>query len=134
MKIVADTNVLFSFFWKYSITRRLISLTNFEIISPEKAINELNKYADEIIKKTGIKEKEFEKYLDELKIIVNFVNEKEYSSFFDEAMKISPDKNDAHFFALCLKESCFLWSNDYLLKQQNKIKVLSTEDIIEILF
>jgi|SRR3989344_3427597 len=134
MKIVADTNVLFSFFWKYSTTKKLISSINFEIISPEKAINELNKHADEIIKKTGIKEKEFKEYLDELKIIISFVNEKEYSSFFDESIEISPDKNDAHFFALCLKESCFLWSNDYLLKQQNKVKVLSTEDIIEILF
>ena len=34
------------------------------------------------------------------------------------AVKISPDKDDAEFFALCLKFSCFLWSNDSMLKNQ----------------
>ncbi|PIN95725.1 hypothetical protein COU56_00710, partial [Candidatus Pacearchaeota archaeon CG10_big_fil_rev_8_21_14_0_10_31_9] len=55
-------------------------------------------------------------------------------SFIKEAEEISPDKKDAEFLALCLKFSCVLWSNDSALKNQNKVKVLSTEDLIEILF
>ncbi|MBU3906948.1 MAG: PIN domain-containing protein [Nanoarchaeota archaeon] len=134
MKIAVDTNVLFSFFWQESLTRKLLITSNFELISPELALEEIEKYAQEIKRKLKITDKAFREQLDKLKEIVKFYGKKEYSQFLKEALAISPDKNDAEFFALCLKHSCFLWSNDLLLKNQIKIKVLSTEDIIELIF
>ena len=70
----------------------------------------------------------------ELKEIVEFVDKKEYYQFLKDAEIISSDKDDSDFFALCLKNSCFLWSNDLILKNQKKVEVLSTKDIIEIIF
>lgn len=134
MKIVVDTNILFSFFWKDSLTRKILISSGFDFISCKLAIEELKKYSSEIIKKTGQTSEQFNIQLKNLNEFVNFIEKKDYVVYLQEAEKISPDKDDSDFFALCMKNSCFLWSNDSLLKQQNKIRVLSTEDIISILF
>lgn len=134
MKIAVDTNILFSFFWQKSLTKRLLITSNFELISPEIALKELEKHSNEICDRLKINKKIFNKQFKELKKVINFVNKKEYSNFIKEAEEFSPDKADADFFALCLKNECFLWSNDALLKRQEKIKVLSTKEIIEIFF
>lgn len=134
MKLTVDTNILFSFFWDESFTKKLLTSRRFKLISPEFALTEINKYKNEIKEKTGINEREFIKRLNELKEYVSFVKRKEYSSYLKEAEKISPDKADAEFLALCIKENSVLWSNDSLLKTQDKIKVLNTEDIVNLLF
>ncbi len=134
MRVVVDTNILFSFFWKDSITRKLVISTRFELVSPEFALKEIEKYRSEIIQKVKIDQVEFDRLLEELKKIIEFVNREEYSEFIEESKRISLDRGDVDFFALCLKERCFLWSNDGLLKKQNEIRVLSTEEIIRILF
>ena len=134
MNFVVDTNILFSFFWEKSLTRKLLVTSDFSLISPEIALEEIKKYSEELCSKLKISRNKFKEQLKKLKEIVKFINREEYSEFLKEAEKIAPDKDDAEFFALCLKYSCFLWSNDLLLKNQKKIKVLSTEEIIEILF
>ena len=134
MKCVVDTNILFSFFWKNSLTKKLLITTNLELISPEIALKEIKNYKNEIIRKTKISEINFTNEFKKLKLLINFVKKENYGDFIGEAIKISPDKNDSEFFALCLKHDCFLWSNDKILKNQEHIKVLSTKEIIEILF
>ena len=81
-KIVADTNVLFSFFWKDSITRKIITSNQFNIYSPEYAITEILKYKQEIIKKTKITLKEFNEQLNELKKIIIFIPKEKYAVLF----------------------------------------------------
>ena len=133
-KLVADTNILFSFFLNNSFTRKFLLNAKIKIISPIKALKELKKYSELIIKKTGLNNKIFKIELNNLKKIVEFKNENDYSSYLNEAEKISPDKDGASFLALSLKYNCFLWSNDFKLKSQNKVKVLSTKEIIELFF
>ena len=36
------------------------------------------------------------------------------------------------YFALALKLNCGIWSNDKKLKNQDKVKVYSTEDLLKI--
>lgn len=134
MRVVVDTNILFSFFWEDSLTRKLLITSNFELISPEIAQGETERYSSEICKKLKITSREFKEQFKKLKEVIKFVKRGEYSQFLKEAESISPDKADVEFFALCLKYNCFLWSNDSALKQQEKIKVLSTEEIIELMF
>ncbi len=134
MKLVVDTNVLFGFFWEGSITRKLILNSSVELICPETALEEIKKYSEEIRRKTGLRKEDFQKILNELKETVNFIGKKEYSSFLKEAKQISPDEADKSFFALCLKFSCFLWTNDSVLKNQDGVEIVSTKDIIEFLF
>ena len=133
MKIVVDTNILFSFFWESSLTRKLILTSSLELYSPEYVIEETLKYRTDIIEKTKIKNKDFDKYLNELKNTINLIKRIDYSDFLVDAMVLSPDEKDADFFALCLKYLCPVWSNDLELKRQNKINVLSTKEIIMLL-
>ena len=132
MKIVVDTNILFSFFWENSLTKKLLINSNIELISPEIALKELIKYSQQIIEKTKINKNSFEEKINELKTIIKFIKEKEYSSVIKEAEEISPDKGDSHFFALCIKFNCILWSNDLILQNQKRIKVLTTKDILNL--
>jgi len=131
---VVDTNILFSFFWDNSFTKKLILSSEFELISSEQALKEIKKYKKEIMRKTKITDKQFENYYKQLKLVVDFQKEKDYQKDKKEASGFSPDEYDSDFFALCLKYGCFLWSNDKILKEQSRVKVLSTEDIIELFF
>jgi len=134
MKVVVDTNILFSYFWENSFTKNILTSYNFEFISSEKAIDEIKKYSEYIIEKTGMSLNSFENKLEELMNKIKFFEKEEDSIFYKKATEISPDKADVEFFAICLKEKCFLWSNDSMLKNQDFIKVLNAKEIIEIIF
>lgn len=131
MKLVTDTNVLMPFFWKNSKTRKIIIGNGFELIAPEFALEEINKYKKEIMKKAGISEEEFKNLRIDLAVYVNFLSIKKYKKFLKKSLDISPDEKDIDFFAVALKFKCPLWSNDKDLKKQNEIKIYSTEEIIK---
>ncbi len=132
MKIVIDTNILFSYFWNESFTKKLIENSEFELVSPYVSLHEIKKYRDEIIKKTGISLRTFSSFFASLKKKVSFVEEPYYSKYVSEVVQIAPDRDDADFLALALKEKTFLWSNDSALKKQDKVRILSTKEIIDL--
>lgn len=102
-----------------------------DLFAPEFALEEINKYRKEILAKTNLTEKEFLLIRKELAIAICFIPLEEYEQFLKQALVISPDENDIDFFALALKMECSFWSNDKNLKQQNKIHVLNTKQVLE---
>ncbi len=133
MKLVVDTNILFSFFWSDSFTKKLIKNSKCELISSVVALEELLKYKLDIIKKARITQEQFSTFLKDLKSQVKFFDTTEYTYFLNKSKGLSPDKNDADFFALSLKFNCPLWSNNSFLKSQKEIKIISTKELINIL-
>ena len=79
MKLVVDTNILFSFFKKESFTRGLILTGSLELVSPETALNELQKYSDTIMDKSKINKDDFASLFSLLKENVEFVPLHKYS-------------------------------------------------------
>lgn len=134
MRVVVDTNILFSYFWEESFTKKIIANPFLELISPEKSIDELEKYSKEIIKKTKINRQKFNVLLTEVKRIVNFLPQSFYKKYLAHAKKISPDIGDVDFFALCLQEKTLFWSNDSILKFQEDVSVLSTKEMMDLIF
>jgi predicted nucleic acid-binding protein len=134
VRIVVDTNVLFSFFKSGSVSCELILKSPFVLIAPKFALKELRKYAELICKKSGIGEDEFKRILKELQVVVDFVGLPVYSSFVDEVKSICPDRKDVDFLALAFCEKSFLWSNDLVLKSQEMVKVYTTREIVELFF
>ena len=133
MKLVVDTNVLFSFFKKDSTTRNIItSYEIFQLYTPEFCLKELEKLKNVICKKARISEKEFKEIFEILKVFVMPVPLEKYKKFLNKAKTISPDPDDIDIFALAIKLNCAIWSNDSRLKKQKKIKVFSTEEIVEL--
>ncbi|MBI2136693.1 hypothetical protein HYU06_06500 [Candidatus Woesearchaeota archaeon] len=131
MKLVVDSNVLFTFFWKNSVARELFLKQDLELFAPEFALQEINKYHDEIMRKAKLSPHEFNKQKHELSIYIEFISIEEYSLFFMQASEITPDRDDVDFVALSLMLSCPIWSNDIVLKNQKHFKVLTTKEVIE---
>ena len=126
MRFVVDTNILFSFFWKDSITRKII--LKIQLFAPEFALEEINKYKEEIKKKAKITEEQFKELRQELALTLDFVVVEEYRVSFGEV--ITPDTNDVDFIGLALYLELPLWSNDSELKKQRTVVVVSTSDLL----
>lgn len=134
MDVVVDSNILFSYFWKNSITKKIIDLDIFNLYSPDFALTEINKYKSDIIKKTKISSSEFNLVLDELKSKIKFVSVLKYFSEFKKIdLNKKPDVNDVDFFACSLYLNAVIWSNDVILKNQSLCVVFNTKDILEII-
>lgn len=134
MEVVVDANVLFAGLIKMSTTAVLLFDPSLRIYTAEFVLEEFTKYYDLIKKKTERTEEEFVTMLHMLHQIIFVIPEEEYEKYMDEAKKISPDVKDEMYFALALKLKCGLWSNDKRLKEQDKVKVYSTKEIIDIVF
>ncbi|MBI4181837.1 MAG: hypothetical protein HY520_02615 [Candidatus Aenigmarchaeota archaeon] len=123
MKLVVDTNVLFSFFVKSSTTR--------EMISDFRTFDELRKHSATIRKKAKISEAEFEEMLEYLQAFVASVSLEVYEDKLREASEVCPDPNDVDFFALAITLDCDIWSNEEKLKKQTHVNVFTTKDLVK---
>lgn len=132
MKLVVDTNIVISALIKDSLTRKLIFDPKLELFLPDFSLQEIEKYAKEIIGKSGMKKDEFDLLLK--LILSNFlvVREKKYKNCLSQAKKICKDEKDVVFLALALSLSIPLWSNDKQLKKQNLVRIYSTEELINL--
>jgi len=112
------------------MTRKLLMRQDLELFAPEFALEEINKHKADILKKNNLTKEEFDKIKFDLAIAVTFIPLEDYSSFLKRAQRISPDPDDVDFFALAIKLRTPLWSNDARLKQQEKIDILTTAELI----
>ena len=142
MRLVVDSNILFTFFWKTSLFHRVSLKQKLDLIAPEFTLEEINKYQKDIMKKANIDEQEFIQLKKELAIRVEFIPLEEYTSSFKNAVALAkeiPEEqrdaflDDIDFLALAIKEQCPLWTHDSLLKKQSMIVILETKDIIKFL-
>lgn len=129
MDLVIDANVLFSALIKDSFAYNLLFSGSFHIFTPEYIFTELEKHKEEILKKTERTAEEFFRLLETLKRRIIIVPLEELVHYIDEAEELTPDPYDMVYFALALKLSCAIWSNDKKLKEQGKVKVYNTHEL-----
>jgi len=131
MKLIIDANVIISSLIAIQgKTTDIIFNDNIELYSPEFLLEEIEKHKDEILEKSSLKKEEFNLFFLIICSKINFIPYEEFKDFISEAEQISPDVNDAEYFALALKFKCPIWSNDKLLKHQDKVNIISTEELI----
>jgi len=133
MKLIIDNNILFSLMKPDSVSSKIFVFLNCELIAPSFIQHEFNKYKDECFKKSGLSKKDFDKRKNEILSKINFIEFKEYKEFIKEALKGLTDEDDSPYIALGLKIQSPIWSNDKDLKKQDRITILSTEDLVHIL-
>lgn len=134
MELIIDANIFMSALISVrGITFDIIFDDNIRLFAPEYLLQEIERHKGEILEKTGLSNEEFELFLSLISTKIEFVLESEFEKFIFEAKVICPDENDIDYFALALKLSCGIWSNDKKLKNQDKIKVYSTEELIDLL-
>ena len=135
MKLVLDTNVIISALVKKGIIREFI-LKNilFEFITPAYTLGEINKHKSEICNKGDITEQEFYQLLDLLFRYIMIINPSIYSANISEAAGIigNIDKEDIPFIAVALTFNCPVWTDDKHFKMQDRVKILTTKDILNL--
>ncbi|MBN1385742.1 hypothetical protein JW968_02065 [Candidatus Woesearchaeota archaeon] len=135
MVLVIDSNVLFTYFWESSVFREFCS-HGLIMLSPEFALEEINKYKEEIMKKASISESQFNSYRQELVERVDFIALEDYEEELAQLTKQIVDEElleDIDLLALAKKLDCPLWSNDVRLQDQSIVITLTTKNIIEVL-
>ena len=133
MKLVLDTNVLFSFFWKGSLIKKLL-LAEHDLYSPAFALDELNNNKDWIKEKTKLSNDEFNEFIRRLGKVVEFVPLSTYASSIPEALSLIPDNpKDVDFLALALELDASILSKDKGLKKQSKVKIFDESELSKLL-
>ncbi len=133
MLLVVDANILFSALIKARGTRSILLFSDNAFFIPEYSFLEFKKHLPTLHKKTGLPEKEIIKLLERLLEIseTTIVPFEEFKYQKEQAKSISPDPDDAAYFALSLHLNCALWSNDKELKKQDKVKIVTTKELFE---
>jgi len=131
VKVVVDANIIISLLIAKGSKHKLFFSGELDIISPDIILFEIGKHWDEISEKSRLSKWE-------LNLEFSAVREQmmvfsvEKSKWIKEGVKISPDPDDAEYFALALKFNCPIWSEDKPLKQQqSKVEVMDTRKLLE---
>ena len=133
MNIVIDSNILFAALLKDSKVRNIILNYEGYFIFPAYIFEELTEHMEELIKKSKLTETEFNKLLHIILRKVIIVPKEMLKPYKEKAIEIigKIDIDDAVFFACALAyENSIIWSDDKKLKNQDKIQVLNTKEII----
>ncbi len=132
MELVIDANIAFSLFKVSSLPKVLIDKYSLELFSPDKLIEEMDKYADLICSKSKAPKDSYgiiKQSVLEL-ISVHPVSKE----LVDRAAALLNDKDDAPYLALAIKLGLIpIWSNDRHLKAQSLVKVFTTVELSKFL-
>ena len=133
MKLVLDSNILFSALIKKSTSRNIILSDVFELHSPEYIFIEITKYRELLLGKSKMNPADFDALLLLLQKHIQLVPKEEYNDKMALAVDIlkNIDIKDSPFLALALDLNCKIWSNDKHFKQQNKVEAYTTKELTD---
>ena len=132
MNLIIDANILFSVLIRSGKTEELLFDSRLNLFAPEFIFEEFLKYKEFILNKTNRINEEFETLINILEKRINLIENYKLNKYLFNAKNITPDKNDALYFACALYLNCAIWSNDKLLKSQNEILIYSTTDLLKL--
>ena len=142
MRLVVDTNILFTYFWEKTFCRDVLDNEDIEFFAPILALREIDKHKELIIKKANIPLMEFIAVRKEMASHITFIDKRDCEKYYKEVkgyLKGLSKKDlgrimkDIDFLAAAEMLCCPLCSNDKKIKKQEEIIVLNTGEIIEIL-
>jgi predicted nucleic acid-binding protein len=113
-----------------SISSYIFSSIRANFISSEFTKEELEEHKEECLIKSNLSEEQFRIRLNEIEQSIIFFQISEYKSYLDEAISLISDPDDVDILALALKRNAEIWSNDFHLREQSKIRVLTTEGLV----
>ncbi len=132
MKIVIDANRIIAAVIKNSTTRLILTDENFEFITPDFTITELEEHKEEIKTKLKISDREL-KLLFEL-IFENIIvlPSEEYAEFEEKTMNDIRDPDDVSYLAACIATNAAgIWTHDPDFLEQKKVKVFTNIDMLK---
>ncbi|MBI4170468.1 MAG: PIN domain-containing protein [Candidatus Aenigmarchaeota archaeon] len=139
MKLVVDASVLFAIIISKGRELRgkvldIFFHENVDLFAPMHLFSELAEHEERIRTASGFLKTDFDAFLAVLSLRIKPVLEAEIEQYLPEAMKLSPDPDDAPYLAAALSLNCTVWSDDPHFKKQPKIRVYSTRELSRLLF
>ncbi|MDD5163225.1 MAG: PIN domain-containing protein [Candidatus ainarchaeum sp.] len=131
MKATVDANVFFSALLKKGETRRIWFNPEIELYAPAFILAEFRKYSGYLMKKSSLAEEDFFALAEKLFLQVSFVDDKELKPFLPAAASLSEDLKDWLYLACALKEDTIIWSEDKEFKKQNRVRVLTIQEMLK---
>ena len=133
MRVTVDANILFACLIKDSTTRKLFFNPALSLFAPEFIIDEFAHHLLEIRGKSGLSDDElyrlFEKVLGQLIL----VPDKSLRPFLPAAASLIDDPKDWLYISCALREDTLIWSHDAGFGTQKRIRVISTNELIDII-
>lgn len=111
MQAIIDANIIIAMLVKPGKPIDLFFDSRLSLFAPQLLFEELGKHKEEIMEKSKL-------------------NEEEFLRFREMAGDICPDPKDVVYFALALYLNCPVWSNEKKLKEQAKIEVFATHELM----
>lgn len=133
MRLVVDANALFSALIRKSTARKLFSDPRLELFAPEFLLEEFGKHILEVLKKSRLPHQAFLDNAHRLLKRIRFVDNAQLLAFSEASFLLVTDEKDAVYVACALAINAEIWSNDKHF-QTNRIKVLTTQDVMEKLY
>lgn len=137
MKIVVDVNIILSALIRDSITSKIILKSKLNLYFPKPSLDKIKKYEKHILKKSGLNEASYTCILTDLFKYVQLLSADEIKQNWDEAKRVMEhiDEEDVVFIAAALSlKDAIIWLDDSDFEKQNKIKIVKTRDMINLLF
>jgi predicted nucleic acid-binding protein len=104
MELIIDGNILMSALISTDgKTFDLIFYDRIQMFAPEFLMEEITKYINEVLSKSGLSIDELELFMTMIDSRIEFIPKSEFNKFVFNAEGISPDPNDVVYFALALK-------------------------------
>ena len=131
MKIVIDGNRVIAALIRESTTRKIIFDKNFEFITPDFILSEIDAHKELIIEKSSVSENEFHVLLSLVFEHITIIPQNEYIDFVREISDEIKDPNDIFYLAVCIASKAEgIWTHDPHFKEQKKVKVFTNIDML----
>jgi predicted nucleic acid-binding protein len=131
MKIVVDANRIIAALIKKGTTRSILFDSEFDFLTPDYSITEINEHKEELRCKAGIMPEEFDLLINLIFENITIVPEEDYSSIMEGCKNDLCDTDDIPYLAACIASKANgIWSHDPHLAKQNKVKVFTNIDLL----
>ena len=131
--IVVDANIVFAALTKRGFTFefiKLLSRLGVKLYSPQYILEEFDDNMEELVEASKLSREELKFLIKILFEQIKVIPESEYKASLHEAQMLFPEHlEDAPYLALSIAFDCPLWSNEKLLREQSRVKVLPTHEL-----
>lgn len=133
MDLVVDANVVISALITDSTTRELIVTLEPQLSTPETVHDEIRKYEDLIVEKSGMAGDEVRQFLELLFEYIETVPADEFYQHIDRAEDAigETDPDDVLYLACALGRGAGIWSDDSDFETQDLVPVFTTSEVID---
>ena len=133
MELIVDANVLLAAFLKDALTRELLLDSRLCLSAPEYLISEISRHLKRnapLRKRIGLSSEELDELFEILTRNIKTYPKRAYASHLKEALSLAPHEEDAPYLALALFLDSPVWSNDQGLKNQEKVRIYTTSELL----